>query len=64
MGKKTVTHSATIVDLNPKTGKLVTAGRPKVNASTLPKRLRGYDPEYDVHTFTEGPLARLLGKRR
>lgn len=25
----------------------------------LPRRLRGYD-EYDVHTFKEGPIRRLL----
>ncbi|MDP9798305.1 hypothetical protein J2S43_006817 [Catenuloplanes nepalensis] len=34
-------------------------GRPVVAA--IPKQLRGYDPDWDVHTFTEGPIKRLLG---
>lgn len=41
-------------------------GRPVVSetASTrLPRHLRGYDPEFDVHTFTEGPLKRLFGRK-
>lgn len=30
----------------------------------LPKGMRGVDPECDVHSFTEGPIARLLNRRR
>ncbi|GAB7049516.1 hypothetical protein [Catenuloplanes indicus] len=35
------------------------AGRAVV--SPIPKRLQGYDPDWDVHTFTEGPIKRLFG---
>jgi len=34
-----------------------------VETPTLPRHLRGYD-EYDVHSFKEGPLKRLLSRRR
>jgi hypothetical protein len=39
-------------------------GRPRVQNQSLPRHLRGYDPEFDVVTFTEGPLRRLLGRKR
>ncbi|MFI5935773.1 hypothetical protein [Actinoplanes sp. NPDC051494] len=39
-------------------------GRPKVVETTQPRHRRGYDPEYDVVTFTEGPIARLFGRKR
>ncbi len=38
-------------------------GRPVVVETTLPRHLRGYD-EYSVHSFTEGPIKRLLSRRR
>jgi hypothetical protein len=38
-------------------------GRVERVETTLPKHLRGYD-EYSIHTFTEGPLARLLGRKK
>lgn len=31
---------------------------------SLPGHLQGYDPEFDVVTFKEGPLKRLLGRKR
>jgi hypothetical protein len=37
-------------------------GRPKVVEETkLPRHLRDHTP-YDVHTFTEGPIARLFNR--
>lgn len=30
----------------------------------LPKGMRGVDPESDVHTFKEGPIARWIGRKR
>lgn len=36
----------------------------ETRTSSLPRHLRGYDPEYDVVTFKEGPLKRLLGRKR
>ena len=39
-------------------------GRVKVVDNTQPRHRRGYDPEYDVVTFTEGPIARLFGRKR
>lgn len=39
-------------------------GRVHVVDETLPKGMRGVDPEFDVHSFTEGPIARLRNRRR
>lgn len=39
-------------------------GRVQVRGKALPKGMRGVDPEWDVHTFTEGPIARLLNRKR
>jgi hypothetical protein len=33
-----------------------------VNLSKLPKGMRGVDPEYDVHTFKDGPM-RIFRRR-
>ncbi len=52
MAKKTVGHR---VDRQ---------GRVHLTDATLPRHLRGYDPEYDAHSFTEGPIKRLLSRRR
>lgn len=30
----------------------------------VPKGMVGIDPEWDVHTFTEGPLTRLFSRRK
>ncbi len=38
-------------------------GRPVVVETTLPRHLRGYDPDIDAHTFTEGPIKRLLSRK-
>lgn len=38
-------------------------GRVEVVETSLPRHLRGYD-EYSAHSFKEGPLTRLLGRRR
>ena len=51
MAKKTHAY-----ETDPKTG------RPRVVEETrLPRHLRDHTP-YDVHTFTEGPIARLFGR--
>jgi hypothetical protein len=39
-------------------------GRPVVVETTQPRHRRGYDPERDGVTFTEGPIARLFGRKR
>ncbi|WP_202902351.1 hypothetical protein [Salinispora pacifica] len=39
------------------------SGRVEVVETTLPRHLRGYD-EYTTQTITEGPLTRLLTRRR
>ncbi len=41
-------------------------GKPKiVEQKKHPVRgMRGIDPEYDVHSFTEGPIARLLSRKK
>ena len=39
-------------------------GRPRVQDQSLPRHLKGYDPDFDVVTFKEGPLKRLLGRKR
>jgi hypothetical protein len=51
MAKKTYGHRVT------------SKGVEIVQEAKLPRHLRGYD-EYSVHSFTEGPLKRLLSKRR
>lgn len=33
-------------------------GKVQVSGKKLPKGMRGVDPEWDVHTFKEGPLRR------
>ncbi|MDG4792072.1 hypothetical protein O7626_40360 [Micromonospora sp. WMMD1102] len=38
-------------------------GRVEVVETTLPRHLRGYD-EWTTQTITEGPLRRLLTRRR
>lgn len=35
-----------------------------VDLTPRAKGQRRIDPEFDVHTFTEGPLARLLSRRK
>jgi hypothetical protein len=50
MAKKTYEH------------RLGSDGRVKVVGTSLPRGMRGVDPEWDVHTFTEGPLTRLLSR--
>lgn len=37
-------------------------GRVEVVETTQPRHRRGYS-EYDVHTFTEGPISRLLNRK-
>ncbi|ROP29521.1 hypothetical protein [Couchioplanes caeruleus] len=37
-------------------------GKPQIVETTLPRHLRGYD-EYSVHSFTEGPIKRLLSRK-
>jgi len=39
-------------------------GKVRVRNESLPRHLRGYDPEFDVVTFTEGPIKRLFGRKR
>ncbi|MDM4720126.1 hypothetical protein QTQ03_26535 [Micromonospora sp. WMMA1363] len=41
----------------------ISSGRVEVVETTLPRHLRGYD-EYTTQTITEGPLTRLLRRRR
>ena len=38
-------------------------GKARVQDQSLPRHLRGYDPEWDVVTFKEGPMTRLLGRK-
>jgi hypothetical protein len=33
-------------------------GKARVVGKKLPKGMQGVDPEWDVHTFKEGPLSR------
>lgn len=35
-----------------------------VDLTPRAKGMRGVDPEYAVHTFKEGPLARLMSRRK
>jgi hypothetical protein len=49
MGKRTFAH---------------TVGKVHVAEVRLPRAMRGIDPEWDVATFTEGPIRRLLNRRR
>jgi hypothetical protein len=51
MAKKTYGH------------KVDSKGRVQRTEQTLPRHLQGYDPEWDVVTFKEGPLKRLLGRK-
>lgn len=38
------------------------SGKVRVVGGKLPKGMRGVDPEFDVHTFKEGPLRRLFNR--
>jgi hypothetical protein len=38
-------------------------GKAEVVETSLPRHMRGYDPEFDVHTFKEGPLSRLFNRK-
>jgi hypothetical protein len=37
-------------------------GKARVVEHKVPKGMRGIDPEWDVHTFKEGPLRRLFSR--